>query len=126
MSKRIIFHIDVNNAFLSWTAVKLLNEGYKQDIRKIPAIIGGNEKERRGIVLAKSPIAKKFNIVTAETIYQAKKKCPSIQIYPPDYELYTKKSKELFQYLSQYSPVMEQAEEQQQSLLDPVAPHKHV
>lgn len=108
MADRIIFHIDVNNAFLSWTAVKLLNEGYKQDIRKIPSIIGGNEKERRGIVLAKSPVAKKFHIVTAETIYQAKKKCPSLQMFPPDYSWYTKKSKELFQYLSQYSPVMEQ------------------
>lgn len=108
MAERIIFHIDVNNAFLSWTAVKLLNEGYKQDIRKIPSIIGGDEKERRGIVLAKSPIAKKFHIITAETIYQAKKKCPTLQVFPPDYKWYQTKSKELFKYLSQYSPVMEQ------------------
>ena len=108
MKERIIFHIDVNNAFLSWTAVKLLDEGYKQDIRKIPSIIGGDEKERRGIVLAKSPIAKKFNIVTAEPIFQARKKCPTVQMFPPDYKWYYKKSKELFNYLSQYSPVMEQ------------------
>ena len=108
MAERIIFHIDVNNAFLSWTAVKLLSEGYKKDIRKIPSIIGGDEKERRGIVLAKSPVAKKYNIVTAEPIFQARKKCPSIQIYSPDYKWYYQKSKELFEYLSQYSPVMEQ------------------
>ncbi len=108
MAERIIFHIDVNNAFLSWTAVKLLNEGYNQDIRKIPSIIGGDEKERRGIVLAKSPIAKKYNIVTAETIYQAKKKCPSLQMFSPDFKWYQTKSTELFAYLSQYSPVMEQ------------------
>lgn len=108
MKERIIFHIDVNNAFLSWTAVKLLLEGYDKDIRKIPSIIGGDEKQRHGIVLAKSPIAKKYNISTAETIYQAKRKCPYLQVFPPDYKWYSEKSKELFQYLSKYSPVMEQ------------------
>mgnify|MGYP003510877536 FL=1 len=90
MKERIIFHIDVNNAFLSWTAVLLLKQGYKQDIRKIPSIIGGDEKERRGIVLAKSPVAKRFGIKTAETIYQAKKKCPSLQIFPANHEWYHK------------------------------------
>ena len=69
MKERIIFHIDVNNAFLSWTAVLLLKQGYKQDIRKIPSIIGGDEKERRGIVLAKSPVAKKFGIITLYLIF---------------------------------------------------------
>lgn len=57
--KRIIFHIDVNNAFLSWTAVHKLKKGEKIDIRKIPSVIGGDEKQRHGIVLAKSPVAKK-------------------------------------------------------------------
>lgn len=108
MKERIIFHIDVNNAFLSWSAVLLLKQGHKQDIRKIPSIIGGDEKQRRGIVLAKSPVAKKFGIVTAETIYSAKKKCPSLQMYPPNYTWYSKCSKALFDYLSQYSPQLEQ------------------
>ena len=108
MHERIIFHIDVNNAFLSWTATLLLNQGYKQDIRKIPSIIGGDEKQRHGIVLAKSPIAKRFGVVTAEPIYQAKKKCPSLQIYPPNYNWYSSQSKKLFEYLSQYSPILEQ------------------
>ena len=108
MKERLIFHIDVNNAFLSWTAVYLLKNGYKQDIRNIPSIIGGDEKQRHGIVLAKSPIAKKFGIVTAETIYSAKKKCPSLQMFPPNYEWYSKCSKELFNYLKQYSPNLEQ------------------
>ncbi len=108
MKERIVFHIDVNNAFLSWTAVKLLKEGYGEDIRKIPSVIGGNEKERKGIVLAKSPIAKKYNIVTAETLYQARKKCPNLKVFTPDYNWYIEKSKELFEYLSQYSPSMEQ------------------
>ncbi len=108
MQERIIFHIDVNNAFLSWTATLLLNQGYKQDIRKIPSIIGGDEKQRHGIVLAKSPVAKKFGIITAEPIYQAKKKCPSLQVYPPNYNWYSNQSKKLFEYLSQYSPILEQ------------------
>lgn len=106
--ERIIFHIDVNNAFLSWTAVLLLKNGYKEDIRKIPSIIGGDEKQRRGIVLAKSPIAKKFGIKTAETIYQAKRKCPSIKNFPPNYDWYYEKSRELVAYLSNYSPQIEQ------------------
>ena len=69
--ERIIFHVDVNNAFLSWTAVKLLEEGYETDIRNIPSVIGGDETKRHGIVLAKSPVAKKMGIKTAETLYSA-------------------------------------------------------
>lgn len=108
MKERLIFHIDVNNAFLSWSAVLLLKEGYKKDIRKIPSIIGGREDKRSGIVLAKSPVAKKYGIKTAETIYQAKKKCPSLEIYPPNYRWYYQKSRELFDYLKDYSPLLEQ------------------
>ena len=108
MTERIIFHIDVNNAFLSWSAVKLLKEGYKIDIRTIPSIIGGDEKARHGIVLAKSPVAKKYGIKTAETLFQAKQKCAQLQIYSPDYNWYYQKSSELFTYLSQYTPLIEQ------------------
>ena len=109
MAERIIFHIDVNNAFLSWTAVYLLKHGYKQDIRKIPAIIGGDEETRHGIVLAKSPIAKKYGVVTAEPIYQARKKCPNLKVFKPNnYEYYQEKSTELMNYLKNYSPDLEQ------------------
>ena len=108
MSERIIFHVDVNNAFLSWSAVLLLKNGYKQDIRKIPSIIGGDESQRHGIVLAKSPIAKKYGIVTAETIYSAKRKCPNLQIFPPNHEFYYQKSKELMNYLRNFTPTLEQ------------------
>ena len=106
--ERIIFHIDVNNAFLSWTAVKLLAEGYKTDIRKIPSIIGGDESSRHGIVLAKSPIAKKYGIKTAETIYSARKKCPNLKIFSPDMVYYKKMSKKMIDYISNYSPDLEQ------------------
>lgn len=108
MTERIIFHIDVNNAFLSWTAVQLLEEGYNIDIRKIPAIIAGDESKRHGIVLAKSPIAKKYGIVTAETIYQAKMKCPNLKIFSPNHEIYQRKSKQLMSYLKAFTPIMEQ------------------
>lgn len=108
MKERIVFHIDVNNAFLSWTAVYLLKHGYKKDIRKTPSVIGGDEKSRHGIVLAKSPIAKKYGIVTAEPIYMAKKKYKDLEVYPPQYKWYYEKSHELMDYLSQYSPLLEQ------------------
>ncbi len=108
MAERIIFHIDVNNAFLSWTAAQLLEEGYNVDIRKIPAIIAGDESKRHGIVLAKSPIAKKYGIVTAETIYQAKMKCPNLKIFSPNHEIYQRKSKQLMSYLKAFTPIMEQ------------------
>ena len=104
---RIILHIDVNNAFLSWTAVYLLRHGYETDIRTIPAVIGGDEKQRNGIVLAKSPIAKKYGVVTAETLYSARKKCPNLKTYPPTYAFYTEMSNQLFNLLKAYSPDIE-------------------
>lgn len=104
---RVIFHVDVNNAFLSWTAADLLEHGYKKDIRDVASIIGGDESKRHGIVLAKSPVAKTYGIKTAETIYQAKRKCPNLEVYPPNYELYQRKSRELFNYLQTISPDME-------------------
>ena len=106
---RIIFHVDVNNAFLSWTAVYLLNNGYDKDIRTIASVIGGDEEKRHGIVLAKSPIAKKYGIKTAETLYLARRKCPSLEVYQPNYEYYMEMSRKFYNYLKQYTPVIEQA-----------------
>ena len=100
-------HIDVNNAFLSWTAIDLLNHGYKKDIRNIEAVIGGDEEARHGIVLAKSTPAKKLGIVTAETLYQARKKCPKLEIYPPNYPYYVEMSRKLFELISKYTPDIE-------------------
>ena len=89
MEKQIL-HVDVNNAFLSWTAVEKLKKGESLDIRTIPAIIGGEEDNRHGIVLAKSNLAKKVGIQTGEPIYFARKKCPSLQIYKSDFAVYKK------------------------------------
>ena len=95
--ERIIMHIDVNNAFLSWSAIDLLNKGSKYDIRNSYAVIGGDEERRSGIVLAKSTPCKKLGIKTAETIYSAKKKCPAFRVYPPNFPLYSMMSKKLFE-----------------------------
>ena len=100
-------HIDVNNAFLSWTAVDMLRRGYKIDIRNTEAIIGGDESMRHGIVLAKSIVAKKKGVKTAETIRDAKRKCNNLKIYPPNYELYGEMSNSLFRLISNYTPDME-------------------
>jgi len=105
--ERIIFHIDVNNAFLSWTAIYLLRKGYKIDIRNIPSVIGGDEHSRHGIVLAKSTPAKKLGINTPEPIYQAKKKCPNLKIFKPNYKWYQYMSNKLFEYLSNYTDEIE-------------------
>lgn len=107
MDKKVVFHIDINNAFLSWTAVKLLKEGYGKDIRTIPSIIGGDEEKRHGIVLAKSPVAKKYGIKTAETIYSARKKCPNLEIFPPEMDYYHEMSNMFFNYLEKYTPCIE-------------------
>lgn len=106
--KRIIMHIDVNNAFLSWTALLMLKNGSKVDIRNTYAIIGGDEKHRSGIVLAKSTPAKKKGVVTAETIYQAKKKCPNLSVYPPNYNFYKQMSDSMLNLIKSYSPDVEQ------------------
>ena len=104
---RYIMHIDVNNAFLSWTAITLLKNGSKDDIRLIPAVIGGDESTRHGVVLAKSNIAKQFGIKTGETIYQAEKKCPQIRIFPTKHEMYKEYSNKLYNLLSTYTNKIE-------------------
>ena len=105
--QRQILHVDVNNAFLSWTAVDMLKQGSNIDIREIPAVIGGDENRRAGIVLAKSPKAKMFGITTGETLYQARMKCPRLKVYPGNYKMYKQYSEKLYQLLLQYTDKIE-------------------
>ena len=107
MKKRIILHVDVNNAFLSWTAVDKLNKGEKIDIRNRYAVIGGDESARRGIVLAKSNLCKQKGVKTAETLYQARKKCPYLEVYPGDYQVYREFSNKMYNYLLKYTNIIE-------------------
>ncbi len=105
--EKIIFHIDVNNAFLSWTAIELLNNGYNYDIRNSYAVIGGDPKARKGIVLAKSNSCKKLGIYTSMNLYEAKKKCNILKIFPPNYKFYSEMSNKLFTLLNKYTPDIE-------------------
>ena len=105
---RIIFHIDVNSAYLSWTAVEQLKNGAGVDIRTIPAIIGGDQKSRHGIVLAKSISAKKYGIRTGEPVANAFRKCPNLVMYPPDHRMYREKSRQMMEYLKTFTKEIEQ------------------
>ena len=104
---RIILHIDVNNAFLSWSAVWMLKNGYNKDIRNRYAVIGGDESQRRGIVLAKSGLCKKRGVKTADPIYLARRKCPYLEVYPPKFEVYKKFSDMMYKYLCNYTNIIE-------------------
>lgn len=105
--ERQILHVDVNNAFLSWTAVEMLKNGHKVDIREIPAVIGGDEETRRGIVLAKSNLAKAVGIKTGETLYSARKKCGTLQVFKSNHNLYKNYSDEMYKLLLEYTDEIE-------------------
>lgn len=100
--KQIIFHIDVNSAFLSWTAVEQLKNGSEVDLRTIPSIIGGEQESRHGVVLAKSVSAKKFGIVTGEPVANALRKCPNLVMAPPNHRMYSEYSRRLMQFLREH------------------------
>lgn len=109
MSKRVIFHVDVNSAFLSWEAAyRLEHLGDTVDLREIPSAIGGDQTKRHGIILAKSEPAKKYGVRTGEPITDALKKCPNLYLAPPNYTLYQKKSEAFIEILQQYTPDVEQ------------------
>ncbi len=107
--ENIIFHIDVNSAFLSWEAVyRLAHRGGSLDLREVASAVGGDRALRHGIILAKSIPAKKYGIKTGETILEAQRKCPNLVLIPPDYGLYEKCSAVLMDILREYSDVVEQ------------------
>lgn len=109
MDHRVIFHIDVNSAFLSWEAVYRLKQSPDAvDLRKIPAIIGGDESRRHGIVLAASLPAKKYGIRTAETVREAVTKCPDLTLCRPRYSMYQEASRAFVEEALKFSPVLKQ------------------
>lgn len=109
MSQTVIFHIDVNSAFLSWEAVYRLHHlGGTLDLRTIPSAVGGDMSKRHGIILAKSIPAKKYNIQTGEPVTDAMRKCPNLVLVPPNYELYEKSSKAFMNILHKYTDKVEQ------------------
>lgn len=105
--ERKILHVDANSAYLSWEAVYRLQHGAETDLRTIPSVVGGDEKSRRGIVLAKSIPAKKYNIKTGEALWSARGKCPNLVVLPPSYPLYMSCSDAMVRLLKRYSPNVE-------------------
>ena len=105
--KRIVFHVDVNSAFLSWSATQMVNEG-KEDIRLVPSVVSGDPDKRTSVVLAKSIPAKAYKINTGEPITMALRKCPTLVIAPPDFKLYSKFSKAFKDICREYSPCVEE------------------
>ena len=107
--ENVIFHIDVNSAFLSWEAVyRLYILGDKVDLREIPSAVAGDIKKRHGIILAKSMPAKKYGVRTGDTISDAKRLCPELVLVPPHYDLYDTSSKAFMEILRDFSPCVEQ------------------
>lgn len=105
---RIIFHIDVNSAFLSWTAVQMLRQGATQDIRLIPSVVSGDPEDRRSIVTAKSIPAKRYGINTAEPVSMALRKYPRLVVVRGDWEWYRRCSEAFIAICRTYSPVLQQ------------------
>lgn len=103
---RLIFHIDVNSAFLSWESVRRVKQGLP-DLRNVPACIGGDPRKRTGIVVAKSIPAKKYGVQTGEPVAMALRKCPDLVIAKSDFELYIKCSRAFKEICASYAPVME-------------------
>ena len=109
MPEKVIFHVDVNSAFLSWTAAyrcKVLGE--QTDLRRIPSVVAGDKASRHSIILAKSLPAKKYGIQTGEPLFQAMEKCPDLVVVQPDYSLYVGASRKFIELLRQFSPKVEQ------------------
>ncbi len=107
MSERLIFHVDVNSAFLSWEAARRVSMGLP-DLRLVPSAVGGDPNSRRSIISAKSIPAKKYNIKTGEPVSMALRKCPGLIIVEPDFALYHECSKNFISICREYAPVLEQ------------------
>lgn len=105
----IFFHVDVNNAFLSWEAIyRQTVLGEPEDIRFLDAIICGDISKRHGVVLAKSMSAKKYGVKTGEPVVDALKKCPGLQCFEPHMHYYHERSADLMEIFEKYAPVVEQ------------------
>ena len=107
-AKTIYFHVDVNSAFLSWTAIQHLANGETLDLRTVPAVVGGDEEKRHGVVLAKSIPAKRYGIQTGESLFMARSKYPNLIVAAPDFDWYVKNSKAMIRIFGDYTPDIEQ------------------
>ena len=102
----LIFHVDVNSAYLSWEAARRVKRG-EADLRLIPSAVGGDREKRTGVILAKSLPAKCYGVKTGEPVGMALKKCPSLVLVKPDFGLYEKMSGAFMDVCRKYAPVVE-------------------
>ena len=108
-AQRTIFHVDVNSAYLSWSALKQLSlSPGSVDLRTVPSAVGGDIKTRHGIITAKSIPAKKYGISTGEPVVKALQKCPHLILVPPDFTTYREYSRRLMEILSEVTPILQQ------------------
>ncbi len=105
--EQVVFHVDVNSAFLSWEAVHRLQSGETLDLREIPSAVAGDKNKRHGIILAKSTLAKQYGVQTGEPLVDALKKCPNLTLVPPSHHLYSRYSKAFTDILCEFSPCVE-------------------
>ena len=101
MGQRVIFHCDLNCFFAS---VELLD---KPALWDVPVAVCGDPKSRHGIILAKNEPAKKRGVQTAETVWQAKKKCPVLVLLPPHHELYEVYSRRVNEIYGRFTDLVE-------------------
>ena len=90
--ERLIFHVDVNSAYLSWEAARRVAAG-EEDLRLISSAISGDPENRTGVILAKSIPAKKSGVRTGEPVALALRKCPHLVLARPDFRLYERNSR---------------------------------
>lgn len=106
--RRLVFHVDVNSAFLSWSSVERMRlDPEAEDLRLIPSAVGGDPRKRTGIVLAKSVPARKYGVKTGEPLAQALRKCPQMKVISPDFRIYNRSSAAMMKLLAEYAPVVE-------------------
>ena len=98
---RVILHCDCNSFFASVETA--LNPAYKD----VPMAVCGSVEDRRGIVLAKNELAKKYGVQTAETVYSARKKCPNLVTVKPHHDEYEKFSKRVNEIYLRYTDMVE-------------------
>ena len=109
MSDPVIFHVDANSAFLSWSAAyRVMVLGEKEDLRDVPSVVAGDKESRHSIILAKSGPAKKYGIQTGDPLFLALEKCPQLKVVEPDYELYVASSRKFVEILRSFSPKVQQ------------------
>lgn len=105
---KVIFHVDVNSAFLSWEAVHRLQNGDATDLRELASAVAGDKNKRHGVILAKSTLAKQYGVKTGEPLVDALKKCPNLILVQPHHRMYEDYSKAFIDILNKFSPCIEQ------------------